>query len=605
MIYIRLISRVQLNKNLHASNIFIYASMAIILFAILVAHPATVRAAGDLGTSRDLESALLLENWQQVINLIDAAKEQPFGPVLRLLKGHACLASNQNNQSMRLFLSVYQPKDLKAWQAWASQFVGQHGDKAVTYYFLGDARCRLREWDKALEAFNHALKLRPRHALVLNARGAVYAAQGQWDRALLDFDAAALLAPALADAHASLGALWIQRRTGVDGAMAAFNQALKLNPDFALALNGRGCAYLARGELEKAYRDLKSAYEKANYSNIPVINLVEFAKMKDEFTVSGGKSTAQVKPGMSTEAIIKDVKPLSSKTTRQLYVQARNNKELNNFFGKIGSYLGNYIGVLGPYFDKDKPYVVIYVNGKTVSCSLPPEILEWLRKGLIIEPPPEIPDNTIITYVFRSAGVPVYAVQVSPNGKIIRQGTPAEIKTPVALFARNKGGGGRLPSHQDPPKGGQGGHKPRPTPVPGGTPKPGGGPKPPAPPFPTPGEGPVWGPAPGGGVSPPDNKPPQFPYPPGIGKPPYPWPPNPFGHKLAQDCRQEEQFWSTVLATVIQVKPEAAKIAPGGITAEDLRHAYVDRGQWLNTVYGLNYAVAPAKNSPPGTRLKP
>jgi hypothetical protein len=60
-----------------------------------------------------------------------------------------------------------------------------------------------------------------------------------------------------------------------------------------------------------------------------------------------------------------------------------------------------------------------------------------------------------------------------------------------------------------------------------------------------------------------------------------------------------------VLTTIARVKPEAAKVAPGGITAEDLRHAYVDRGQWLNTTYGLSYVVAPAQISPTKTGSKP
>lgn len=129
----------------------------------------------------------------------------------------------------------------------------------MAHYLHGDALARLERWDQALQVFGGALKLRAAHAMALNARGAVYCAVEEWDSALVDLTTATLADKNLADAYASLGVMWVQRRAAPAGALRAFERALELSPDFVLARNGKGCAEYALGHWEQANTDIGQA----------------------------------------------------------------------------------------------------------------------------------------------------------------------------------------------------------------------------------------------------------------------------------------------------------------------------------------------------------
>lgn len=231
----------------------IFASL-LLLGAVL-----TTTANGQLAWQADpqLESAILKEDWSKVVSVL--GPDKTLSPSAKLVKAHALLAVNRNNESLCLFLSTSSDDDLKQWEVWTQDFAKRHPQKAIAHYFRGDAFARLGQWDGALAEFREALKIRMDHALVLNARGVTYAAKAAWDQALLDFDAAAKAGPRFADAYASRGAMYIQRMDGAEGAAKAFTRALELSPDFVLALNGRGGVRTVLGAWEEAKKDLAEA----------------------------------------------------------------------------------------------------------------------------------------------------------------------------------------------------------------------------------------------------------------------------------------------------------------------------------------------------------
>ena len=67
-----------------------------------------------------------------------------------------------------------------------------------------------------------------------------------------------IFSPELAEIHLSLGTYYILIEAP-EGALKEFNEALKINPNIALAYNGRGCAYFGMGEFEKAALDFYTA----------------------------------------------------------------------------------------------------------------------------------------------------------------------------------------------------------------------------------------------------------------------------------------------------------------------------------------------------------
>jgi tetratricopeptide (TPR) repeat protein len=191
----------------------------------------------------DVEAALLAEEWKRVDSLIGETTATTQA-VERLIKAHACLALNRNNDSILLFLNA-SGDDLKSWHHWAARFSEEHPKAPLGQYFLGDSFARLSQYDKAVQTFDAGLTLQADNALLLNAQGVAYAKLDSLPEARRCFEGALVASKArLADAHASLGAHWIQRSDGAEGAIASFTRAVELSPEFVFAIHGRACAKL-------------------------------------------------------------------------------------------------------------------------------------------------------------------------------------------------------------------------------------------------------------------------------------------------------------------------------------------------------------------------
>jgi Tfp pilus assembly protein PilF len=225
----------------------------------LSAAPAYGSAANPSGIDPKVEQALLAENWQQVIDLLGPDEALKDSAVARLVKGHAYLAVNRNNESLCMFLSASGEEDLREWDEWANGFARRHPDGAIAHYLRGDALARLRQWDRALAEFGVALNIHPGHALILNARGVAYAIKSDWDRALADLAGAVVAAPSLADGHASLGTMWLHKKEGARGGLKAFDRALHISPDFGVAAYGRACLASVMGRYDDARTDFRHA----------------------------------------------------------------------------------------------------------------------------------------------------------------------------------------------------------------------------------------------------------------------------------------------------------------------------------------------------------
>ena len=237
-------------------------------------------------TDTGLGKAILSEDWKKVADLLGSVDTETPSPVLRLIKGHACLALNRNNESLCLFLSVSTDEERKEWEKWAQDFADKNQKSAIAYYFKGDALARLKQWDDALIAFNDALKFKQNHPLVLNARGVTYAARGFLDNALTDFNCATSVNKHFADAFCSLGAIAIQQREGAKGAIEDFTNALNISPDFAVALYGLGCVESVLGNWEDAREGIENAAKKSDcvgeLIRISVARMIEYINTKSE-----------------------------------------------------------------------------------------------------------------------------------------------------------------------------------------------------------------------------------------------------------------------------------------------------------------------------------
>lgn len=207
----------------------------------------------SFSVSPDLEKVLLASDWRMVAETCGPADDLRSLPVQRIIKGHAHLMLNQNNESIRLFLESADKSDRESWRKWTEEFAARQPSSPVAFYLKGDALARLDELDAAIAAFKKSIKLAEQQQSsahpAFNGLGVTYCAKRDWNKAHECFERAIALAPDFADAHANLGT-WSLYQSQLKQASKAYENSLKISSDFALALTGNGCIDFLHGPKE-------------------------------------------------------------------------------------------------------------------------------------------------------------------------------------------------------------------------------------------------------------------------------------------------------------------------------------------------------------------
>jgi serine/threonine-protein kinase len=124
---------------------------------------------------------------------------------------------------------------------------------------LGDAHLALAfylqkgalDFTRANEEFERALALAPNSARVLQGAGSFAVSAGRTERGIAEARRAVVLDPLNRDAHSNLGEAFYYGRQNKE-ALAAFQDALALDPEDSESLAYRGLAYYALGDFESA-----------------------------------------------------------------------------------------------------------------------------------------------------------------------------------------------------------------------------------------------------------------------------------------------------------------------------------------------------------------
>ncbi|MBD2147786.1 serine protease [Sphaerospermopsis sp. FACHB-1194] len=115
----------------------------------------------------------------------------------------------------------------------------------------------LKRYAEAEVAINEAIKLSPRSGFYTN-RGNLYVQQKKWELALADYNQAININPDFALAYYNRGNLYSDQKKW-ELALADYNQAIKINPDDADAYNNRGVLYSDQKKWELALADYNQA----------------------------------------------------------------------------------------------------------------------------------------------------------------------------------------------------------------------------------------------------------------------------------------------------------------------------------------------------------
>jgi tetratricopeptide (TPR) repeat protein len=134
----------------------------------------------------------------------------------------------------------------------------------LTLFTLGMVQYAEEGWESAIARFSDALDQVKEPVPILDQttiyfyRGNSYLSKSDSKSAIADYNQALKLKPDYADAYINRGLAYINQGNYTQ-AIADYNQALKLKPDFALAYNNRALAYNQQGNYTQAIADYNQA----------------------------------------------------------------------------------------------------------------------------------------------------------------------------------------------------------------------------------------------------------------------------------------------------------------------------------------------------------
>ncbi len=133
-------------------------------------------------------------------------------------------------------------------------------DLAKLHYNRGNTWAAKGNHDRAIADYDATLRLNPRYSDALHNRGNAWGNKGDSDRAIADYDAAIALDGKDSLSYSSRAFEWTAKGDYVR-AIADYDAALRLNPKSPSAYLARGRARLYSGDYPRAITDLEQAFE--------------------------------------------------------------------------------------------------------------------------------------------------------------------------------------------------------------------------------------------------------------------------------------------------------------------------------------------------------
>ena len=128
------------------------------------------------------------------------------------------------------------------------------------FFSIGCFLCEGGKSEKALAAYDTAIRLQPDYAEVYNNRGNIKSGLGSHDAALDDYDVAIRLNPNFAEVYSNRGSAKFRLGKPAE-ALTDLNDAIRLQPDFMNAYANCSIAQLGLKNIDKARADLQTALE--------------------------------------------------------------------------------------------------------------------------------------------------------------------------------------------------------------------------------------------------------------------------------------------------------------------------------------------------------
>lgn len=226
--------------------------------------------------SREAEQLMLAQKWEELHQSLPVDDSATTDPVVILLKGYACLMTNDYVGATEQFSRLGGASDFAKLVDYTSALAQRNPQNTIAQMLKGDALSRSGKCDEALAALSEAVRLDQPSALIYNIRGVVWVLAGKVEDATTDFERAIELQPNFADAHCNKG-LSLLRAGNLSAAIEALTTALDKAPANPIALTGRGVAHIKQRDWKAAIADFR-AVTKSSPEFIPAAANLRYAK---------------------------------------------------------------------------------------------------------------------------------------------------------------------------------------------------------------------------------------------------------------------------------------------------------------------------------------
>jgi len=139
----------------------------------------------------------------------------------------------------------------------ADEFGTKMSNCTTTSNSFGDYNDRIEDCDWLLDSGKLTKGITP---YIFGYRGNMYNLMDQYDRAIQDFDQAIRLKPDYYHAFTARGNSYFMMHQ-YDRAIQDYNQAIRLKSDYSISYHFRGLAYKKKGQFSRAIRDFRMALE--------------------------------------------------------------------------------------------------------------------------------------------------------------------------------------------------------------------------------------------------------------------------------------------------------------------------------------------------------
>jgi len=148
-------------------------------------------------------------------------------------------------------VNLYNQREFSVVVERAEEIINQYPETFFVWNIMGASAAGLGNLDKAIEAYNKAISIKPDYAELHNNLGVAYNDQGKQDKAIEAWNKAISLKPDYAEPYNNLG-IYYKDQGRLDEAIEAWNKAISLKPDYAAPYNNLGIYYKDQGRLDEA-----------------------------------------------------------------------------------------------------------------------------------------------------------------------------------------------------------------------------------------------------------------------------------------------------------------------------------------------------------------